>query len=84
MKSYFKRYAIVVWVIVVFGIVILLPTKESEIQSSVFCAYGKVFVEFEEGNHKWGTIMLNDNGKPILCTEPTGTPVFSKDKNNII
>ena len=84
MRDFVKRYAIVVWLTVVFGIVILLPTREAELQSSVFCAYGKVFVEFEEGNKKWGTIMLNDNGKPILCTEPTGTPVVSKDNINNI
>lgn len=55
-----------------------------EAQSSVFCAYGKVFVEFEEGDKRWGTMLLNDNGKPIQCQEPFETPAFSRSKENII
>lgn len=79
-----KRYAIVVWIIVVLGIVLLLPANRSETQTNVFCAYGKIFVEFEEGNHKWGTIFLNDNGKPIPCEDPVGTPVINRQRENII
>ena len=57
---------------------------ESEAQTSTFCAYGKVFVEFEEGNKRWGTILLNDNGRPIPCTDPIGTPAVSLEKINNI
>jgi hypothetical protein len=41
-----------------------LPTR-----TKTFCAYNKVFVEFEEGDKRWGTLMLNWNGKPIPCNE---------------
>lgn len=37
--------------------------------TSVFCAYGHLFVEFEEGWHKWGTMLLDRNGRPISCDE---------------
>jgi hypothetical protein len=37
-------------------------------ESKVFCAYNRVFVEFEDGRHKWGTILLDEDGKPISCT----------------
>jgi hypothetical protein len=40
-----------------------------------FCAYNRVFVEFEENGTKWGTIMLDYNGKPIPCNENDEEPV---------
>ena len=69
----------------VFGVVTLLSKyTESETQSSVFCAYGKVFVEFDEGNKRWGTMLLNDNGKPIPCSEDSRTPVtWRENETNI-
>lgn len=85
MKYFLKKYAIVVWLGVVFGIIFLLPKPgELETRSSVFCAYGKVFVEFEEGNKRWGTILLNDGGKPIPCDDTTKMPVINLEKNNVI
>ena len=41
-------------------------------ESNLFCAYGKVFVEFTDGRAVWGTMMLDDRGVPIPCgEEPT-------------
>ena len=64
----------------VFAFIILVGRYEPETQSNVFCAYGKVFVEFEEGSRKWGTILLNESGKPIQCQEPIGSPAIALDK----
>jgi hypothetical protein len=44
----------------------LLP-KESASTTRLFCAYGKVFVEFEEPRYTWGTLMLDSTGKPMPC-----------------
>lgn len=35
----------------------------------MFCAYDRIFVEFEEGKHRWGTIFLDDEGKPVPCSK---------------
>lgn len=43
--------------------------RESRIDTTLFCAYNRVFVEFEEDGHKWGTLMLDTIGRPIPCDE---------------
>jgi hypothetical protein len=48
------------------GITRLTP---SVTHTRTFCAYNKVFVEFEEGSKTWGTLMLDSKGKPIPCSE---------------
>ena len=41
--------------------------RSNETHARIFCAYGKVFVEFEERNNTWGVLMLDDLGKPLSC-----------------
>jgi len=41
--------------------------EDDSYHTSTFCAYGKVFVKFKDGNHTWGTIMLDHDGLPIKC-----------------
>ena len=43
--------------------------KTDDTSTQLFCAYGQIFVEFNEGDHKWGTLWLDRNGKPIPCKE---------------
>jgi hypothetical protein len=50
-------------------ILLLLPGPEEEGQAKLFCSYDKVFVEFDDGNYKWGTMFLDDDGKPISCSK---------------
>jgi hypothetical protein len=72
-----NRSRIVFGVYVILGLValaIIVSNQESEFKTSSFCAYGTVFVEFEEGNRKWGTILLDRNGKPVLCSEIDSGP----------
>jgi hypothetical protein len=52
--------------IVTIGVVFLF-TEPPRAESKVFCAYNRVFVEFEDGRHKWGTLLLDEDGKPIGC-----------------
>lgn len=35
----------------------------------LFCSYGRVFIEFQEGSTVWGTIMLDNAGLPVPCDE---------------
>lgn len=39
----------------------------ADTHARTFCAYDRVFVEFEERGRTWGTIMLDRNGKPVPC-----------------
>lgn len=42
-------------------------TGETKTETSVFCAYGKLFVEFKEHHNVWGTIFLDNAGRPVPC-----------------
>jgi hypothetical protein len=41
----------------------------SDVHARRFCAYGQVYVEFEQGSRIWGTTFLDDNGKPVGCSD---------------
>ena len=49
--------------------VILRMRTQQPTQAKTFCAYGRIFVEFDEEGKRWGTMMLDWNGKPIPCKE---------------
>jgi hypothetical protein len=34
-----------------------------------FCSHSRVFIEFEEGGKVWGTIWIDDDGKPLSCSD---------------
>ena len=56
--------AVVVIVITILGS-FFFSTTGSDVR--FFCASGRVFVEFEERGHTWGTMWLDDVGAPISC-----------------
>jgi len=35
----------------------------------LFCSYGRLFIEFQEGYSTWGTMMLDNDGVPIRCDD---------------
>jgi hypothetical protein len=49
----------------------LIPSKIEPASTNVrlFCAYGRVFIEFEEKYNTWGTTWLDNRGKPVPCDE---------------
>ena len=57
------------WASAIFAIFILLPIEDTseDIHTERFCAYGRVFVEFQKGGKVWGTVFLDDFGKPLSC-----------------
>jgi hypothetical protein len=52
---------------ITFMVIVGLLPKKSASTTRLFCAYGKVFVEFEEPSYTWGTLMLDRDGKPMPC-----------------
>jgi drug/metabolite transporter superfamily protein YnfA len=66
MTKFTKVFAFVGVLLVV---TILLVSNEDKSTTRLFCAYGKVFVEFEESHSTWGVLMLDSNGKPIPCND---------------
>ena len=76
-----KRYIIVSIAIVVGVIAWLLEPIESETHTRQFCAYGRIYVEFQQGNKIWGTTFVDEDGKPIKCTEnslPKSTAILNR------
>lgn len=63
------KWAFVVWVISVTLVIGLASVGNHGTYVNTFCAYSRVFVEFEENGKRWGTIMLDYEGKPIPCVE---------------
>lgn len=56
-------------------LIFIINKTDSEVVTSTFCAYGKVFVEFKNGNNVWGTLMLDRKGSPIPCKEDTDVTI---------
>lgn len=63
---------IIIIIASVVAIVYLLLPKQQETSTRMFCAYERVFVEFQERNNTWGVLFLDDNGNPVYCNEIPG------------
>jgi hypothetical protein len=57
--------------------------KNSEYKTQMFCAYGSIFVEFEEHGHRWGSMLLDKQGHPIPCNDATTTKADLTSKESI-
>jgi len=80
----YVRAAIAVWVCGITILVNLVSSLETATtHARTFCAYNKVFVEFEEGKRVWGTIMLDYRGRPIPCSEADDTEVVTQSTTSI-
>ena len=57
----------------------LLPASPLELEQTrkesmkVFCAHGRQWIEFQNGYATWGAMMLDMDGKPILCNSVADT-----------
>ena len=63
------RFAFLAWsvcITLIFAAAIF-TTKHPVTETHVFCAYNRVFVEFDENGKRWGTIMLDYSGRPVPC-----------------
>jgi len=61
------------WMLLILTVLLLIlaivPVRNEGTHVHTFCAYNRVFVEFEENGKRWGTIMIDMHGKPIPCHE---------------
>ena len=65
------KWASIIWSVCASLLVILafFSLKSTKTETHLFCAYNRVFVEFEENGKLWGTMMLDYSGRPIPCDE---------------
>ena len=65
------RWAFIAWTIIAtLSVFTGYPiSKNYETATRSFCAYNRVFVEFEENGKVWGSIMLDMAGRPVPCKE---------------
>jgi len=63
--------------VILAGCVWIVNSTRSDVR--LFCSYGRVFIEFQEGNSTWGTIMLDDQGAPIRCNDEIKSHTKLKD-----
>ena len=78
-----KLAKVSIFVVVLFFVTIFFVENEAKSTTRLFCAYGKIFVEFEESHSTWGTLMLDNNGKPMSCRNNGEIELTSK-KGDII
>jgi hypothetical protein len=55
--------------LVVFVLWPLQDTLNDDIHARRFCAYGQVYVEFQQGSKIWGTTFLDERGRTVSCTD---------------
>ena len=65
----YVKLILIVWGALATFVVVLGLMSKPTTDTHIFCAYNRVFVEFDENGKRWGTIMLDYQGKPIPCTE---------------
>jgi hypothetical protein len=66
------RWAFIVWSIsitILVALAIFSRQPKPITETRTFCAYGRIFAEFEDNGKVWGVLMLDFYGRPIPCTE---------------
>jgi hypothetical protein len=70
----------------VLAVLILLaywPSQDStsdNVHTRRFCAYGELFIEFQQGTTVWGTTFLDERGRPVSCLEnDSHQPMIGKE-----
>ena len=66
-ETVLRKLALVILILA--AIVYLWPEELLGIHTRRFCAYGKIYVEFEHDSKIWGTTFLDNHGQPISCNE---------------
>ena len=62
-------------IVILSTILVAWFSGEPDSDIRLFCTHGKVFVEFEEKGKIWGTMWLDDDGKPMSCDTDKVPPV---------
>jgi hypothetical protein len=64
-------------------VMVLIRMEYGTTYARTFCAYNRLFVEFEEGSKIWGTTMLDAKGRPIPCAETDTQEVVTQENMSI-
>lgn len=64
-------------------VMMLIRMEYGTTYARTFCAYNRLFVEFEEGSKIWGTTMLDAKGRPIPCAETDTQEVVTQENMSI-
>lgn len=63
-----KHIYALMWAVIIAAIVWAASSSDAPNSSvRLFCTYNRVFIEFEQGSATWGTIMLDNEGRPFPC-----------------
>lgn len=63
--SFAKHFFIAVILLLLAGFWVRRTPPEAT--ARIFCAYDKLFVEFEDHSKRWGTMFLDSDGRPVSC-----------------
>ena len=77
-----RQIILAIFILLIAGFVWVVNASRSE--TKMFCTYNRVFIEFHDRSGVWGTIMLDDDGKPIPCSDDEVTEKKSKFKTKEI
>jgi len=69
-ENVLKKLALVI--LILSALIYFWPVGASGIHTRRFCAYGKLYVEFEHDNKVWGTTFLDSYGRSVSCNETDG------------
>ena len=66
-----KLKILIIIVTLIMGIYGSSPPFDSSIgtHTRMFCAYDKMFIEFDDGKNTWGTMWLDRDGRPVTCRD---------------
>jgi hypothetical protein len=66
-KKYLNGIIFLLIALVTIVILLFFNNKTTPVESQIFCAYNRLFIEFDDGKYKWGTMLFDDDGHPMDC-----------------
>lgn len=72
---YVRHFLVAVILLLVARVWVQRAPPDSTIR--IFCAYDKLFIEFEENNSRWGTMFLDNSGRPMSCKKKSTVEQYS-------
>jgi len=66
-----ERYPKLATAVILFTVMFASIGGKPRADIRFFCSHERVFIEFEENGKVWGTIWIDDDGKPLSCSDTT-------------
>lgn len=72
------KWAFIIWSVTITVLVLIsIGAPKEQSVTNAFCAYNRIFVEFDENGKRWGTILLDYQGRPIPCISDSDGKVIT-------